>query len=153
MTDSFRKINFEEIEDIAGEWGIAEAGEARYIHHQVGAQRIGLTRYRLSADRRLGYGHSHREAEEMYVVLEGAGRAKVDDSVIDLANGDILRVAPECVREFEAGPDGMVLLATGIAAGDDVKAVEASGRRRREHGRVRRAVRRGLKRGGRQRAQ
>lgn len=69
--------------------------------------------YRFDPGQRLGFGHKHGEAEELYVVLEGAGRAKLDDRIIDLVEGDVLRVAPPVVREFEGGPDGMTLLATG----------------------------------------
>ena len=98
---------------------MGEIGEARYLREDVGAEGIGLTYYRMNPGRRTGFGHRHREAEEMYVVLSGAGRVKVDDEVIALRVHDVVRVAPASVREFEAGPDGLELLATGTHVDGD----------------------------------
>jgi mannose-6-phosphate isomerase-like protein (cupin superfamily) len=92
---------------------MGEIGEARYLREDVGAERIGLTFYRMNPGKRGGFGHRHEQAEEMYVVLSGSGRVKVDDEILDLAPRDVVRVAPASVREFEAGPDGMEMIATG----------------------------------------
>jgi uncharacterized cupin superfamily protein len=119
MSDRFGVINFTSVRDVATEWGMADAGEARHVREQVGAVRVGVTRYQLRAGRRFGFGHRHFVAEELYVVLFGDGRAKLDDEVIDLQHGDVLRVAPGCFREFEAGPAGLEILATGMHADDD----------------------------------
>ena len=53
------------------------------------------------------------EAEEVYVVLSGSGRVKLDDAVVDLRRLDALRVAPAVTRGFGAGPDGLELLVFG----------------------------------------
>ena len=57
--------------------------------------------------------HSHREQEEAYVVVAGSGRVLLDDEVIDLRQWDVVRVSPEVVRCFEAGPGGLDILAIG----------------------------------------
>ena len=113
MNNGYARINIDEVEDLAAKYGMGELGEARYLREDVGAEAIGLTYYRMNPGRRTGFGHRHKEAEEMYVVLNGSGRVKVDDEILDLRARDIVRVAPAAVREFEAGPDGMELLATG----------------------------------------
>ena len=61
--------------------------------------------------------HSHREQEEAYVVAAGSGRALLDGEVVELVQWDVLRVAPEVVRAFEAGPDGLALIAIGANLG------------------------------------
>ena len=57
--------------------------------------------------------HSHREQEEAYVVVAGSGRVRLDDEMRDIRQWDVVRVAPEVVRAFEAGPDGLELIAVG----------------------------------------
>ena len=58
-------------------------------------------------------GHRHREQEEAYVVVEGSGRMRLGDDVVDLKQWDVVRVAPDVVRAFEGGPDGLALIAIG----------------------------------------
>ena len=118
-TTGYGKTNIDDVDDLAAKYGMGELGEARYLREDVGAEAIGLTYYRMNPGRRTGFGHRHREAEEMYVVLSGSGRVKVSDEILDLRPHDVVRVAPAAVREFEAGPDGMELLATGTHVDGD----------------------------------
>ena len=57
--------------------------------------------------------HSHREQEEAYVVVAGSGRVLLDGEVREVRMWDVVRVAPTVVRAFEAGPDGLELIAVG----------------------------------------
>ena len=59
------------------------------------------------------FAHRHRTAEEIYVVLAGSGRVKLDDDLVDLAPLDAVRVSPGVTRSFEAGPDGLQVLVFG----------------------------------------
>jgi mannose-6-phosphate isomerase-like protein (cupin superfamily) len=59
------------------------------------------------------FGHRHERAEEVYVVLSGSGRVKVDDAVAEIGQLDAIRVAPAVTRAFEAGADGLELLVFG----------------------------------------
>ena len=68
-------------------------------------------------------GHSHREQEEAYVVISGSGRIRLDDEIREIRQWDVIRVAPPVVRAFEAGPDGLDVIAVG--------GNKARGRRRR----------------------
>ena len=116
--------NLLQIADLSEQFGIADVGEVRYVREQVGAERTGLTLYRMRPGRRDRFGHRHAAVEELYVCLSGSGRAKVDDELVELAPWDVLRVAPAAVRAFEAGPDGMDLLATGVHVPGDGEMLE-----------------------------
>jgi mannose-6-phosphate isomerase-like protein (cupin superfamily) len=72
-----------------------------------------LTHQRVPPGYRFPYGHSHHTQEEVYVVVRGSGRMKVDDEVFDLEEWDAVRVPPGMWRGFEAGPDGLELLVVG----------------------------------------
>jgi mannose-6-phosphate isomerase-like protein (cupin superfamily) len=119
MSTGYGQINIEDVEDIAAKFGMGEVGEARYVREDVGAEGVGLSWYRMNPGRRTGFGHRHDAVEELYVVLAGSGRVKLGDEILGLRRGDIVRVAPATVREFEAGADGMELLATGTHAQGD----------------------------------
>jgi hypothetical protein len=43
-------------------------------------------------------------AEEVYLILGGTGRVKLDDEIAEVRRLDAIRIAPEVVRAFEAGP-------------------------------------------------
>jgi quercetin dioxygenase-like cupin family protein len=70
--------------------------------------------------------HSHREQEEAYVVVAGSGRVLLDGEVHDLRQWDVVRVAPEVVRAFEAGPDGLDIIAVGGPKPEDGDGVMGS---------------------------
>ena len=57
--------------------------------------------------------HRHKQQEEVYVVLSGSGRLKLDDEIVDVKALDVVRVPGEVMRAFEAGPDGLDVLAFG----------------------------------------
>jgi mannose-6-phosphate isomerase-like protein (cupin superfamily) len=87
--------------------------EARLGRSALGAEQIGLSFFRYGPGFRAPIGHHHREQEEAYVVVAGSGRMKLDDEVIELRQWDAIRVAPEVVRAFEGGPEGLDLIAVG----------------------------------------
>jgi mannose-6-phosphate isomerase-like protein (cupin superfamily) len=112
MSD-YTKINLSEVKDLAPEYGMGDMGEARFARRQLGAEHIGLTLYAMNGGRRIGFGHTHGEVEEVYLVLSGGGRFKVGDEVIDVGPRDVVFVPPGTMREWEAGEDGMELVAFG----------------------------------------
>jgi mannose-6-phosphate isomerase-like protein (cupin superfamily) len=77
------------------------------------AENTGLSYHVVRPEQRQGFGHRHENAEEIYVVLSGSGRAKLDDEILDIETMDAIRVAPQVTRAFEAGPAGLELLAFG----------------------------------------
>jgi quercetin dioxygenase-like cupin family protein len=104
-------VNLKEIDNGAVEGG--STLEARFVRSHLGSDHIGVSHFRYAPDRRSAKGHSHKEQEEVYVVLGGSGRVKLDGELHDLRAWDVVRVAPETVRGFAAGPDGLELLAIG----------------------------------------
>src|SRR5262249_6066665 len=68
---------------------------------------------RVPPDYRFPYGHTHKEQEELYVVVRGSGRMKLDDEVVSVKEYDVIRVPPGTWRGYEAGPDGLELLVIG----------------------------------------
>jgi quercetin dioxygenase-like cupin family protein len=104
-------VNLHEIEDSAA--GRAEGVEARMGRKQLGSRDLGVSLFRYAPDLRNPMSHSHREQEEAYVVVGGSGRVRLDDEIRDLRRWDVVRVAPDVVRAFEAGPDGLELIAVG----------------------------------------
>jgi len=99
--------------ELLGRYELRQVVEARYVRDQLGAQQSGLTHYRLPPGRRQGWAHRHGITEEIYVVLSGSGRIKVDEDLFDLGVLDAVRVAPGSVRELKAGPEGLGVLAFG----------------------------------------
>jgi mannose-6-phosphate isomerase-like protein (cupin superfamily) len=69
--------------------------------------------------RNRGWAHRHRVAEEIYVVLNGSGRSKVDDERFELGPLDAARVAPGSARELAADDDGLEVLAFGLRSPGD----------------------------------
>jgi quercetin dioxygenase-like cupin family protein len=93
--------------------------DARFARKHLDSRELGVSRFRYEPGTRAPFGHSHREQEEAYVVTSGSGRVKLDDEIVDLNQWDVLRVAPEVVRGFEAGPDGLEVLAIGGTRPED----------------------------------
>jgi uncharacterized cupin superfamily protein len=87
--------------------------EARFARKHLGSRELGVSYFRYGPGVRPPYGHRHGSQEEAYVVVSGSGRLKLDDEVVDVREWDVIRVAPEVARGFEAGPDGLVLVAIG----------------------------------------
>jgi quinol monooxygenase YgiN/mannose-6-phosphate isomerase-like protein (cupin superfamily) len=106
-------INLEDVEDLAPKFGYGEMGEARFATGALGAAATGVSYQRIRPGVRQSFGHHHNHAEEVFVVLAGSGRVKIDDQIHDVKTLDAVRVAPESKRMFEAGADGLELLVFG----------------------------------------
>ncbi|HVW48466.1 MAG TPA: hypothetical protein VHA76_15525 [Solirubrobacterales bacterium] len=112
MTDYTHK-NLTEVKDSAPGFGFGELAEARFAKDDLDAARTGIAHLSLKPGKRMPFGHKHDEAEEIYVVIAGSGRMKLDDEIIEVVELDAIRVSPEVGRGIEAGPDGITVLAVG----------------------------------------
>ena len=113
MSTPFTHRKLTDVKDSAPEFGMDDVQEARFANDALDAERTGVTHLRLKPGRRVPFGHKHEEAEEVYVVIGGSGRLKLDDEIIEVERLDAIRVSPEVIRAFEAGPDGIEVLAVG----------------------------------------
>ncbi|HEY3959095.1 MAG TPA: hypothetical protein VGL68_01140 [Solirubrobacteraceae bacterium] len=107
----FATVNLLDVEDSIGER--APGIEGKFGRKHLDSRDLGVSLFRYAADLRSPMAHSHREQEEAYIVASGSGRVLLDGEVHELRQWDVLRVAPEVVRAFEAGPDGLDLIAVG----------------------------------------
>lgn len=115
----FALVHLPELEDSAARFGYGEYGEARFARGALDAQNTGLSLQSFRPGVRQAFGHTHQLDEEIYVVLEGGGLMAIDEETIAVRTLDAVRVAPGSARAFEAGPDGLTVLAVGTHhAGD-----------------------------------
>jgi mannose-6-phosphate isomerase-like protein (cupin superfamily) len=111
MTDYTIK-NLKDVEDVAAARG-AQGVEARMARSALGSEQLGVSYFSYGPGFRAPYGHKHKVQEEAYVVVSGSGRIKLDDDIVDVKQWDVIRVAPPVIRAFEAGPDGLEIIAVG----------------------------------------
>jgi mannose-6-phosphate isomerase-like protein (cupin superfamily) len=98
--------NLLEVTDSALQGGFSETQEARFARGPLEARDTGLAHQVVKAGKRQAFAHRHGQAEEIYVVLSGRGRVKLDAEVREIEPLDAIRVSPEVTRAFEAAPDG-----------------------------------------------
>ena len=109
--ERFAIVNLLELDDSVS--GRVEGLEGRFARTQLDSRDLGVSHFRYAPNLRASSGHRHRVQEEVYVVIAGAGQILLDDAVHELRRWDVVRVAPDVVRAFAAGPDGMELIAIG----------------------------------------
>jgi len=113
MATPFTLKKLTEVEDSASKFGFEAVQEARFAKNDLETADTGVSLHRVKAGKRQAFAHKHEGAEEVYVVLGGSGRVKLDDEIVAIEALDAIRVAPQVVRAFEAGPDGIEVLAFG----------------------------------------
>ncbi len=121
--DTFTIRNLAELVDMAKRFGYSEIGESRFAHGELEAERTGISHHRLHPGRRQAFGHRHIAAEEIYVVLSGSGRVKLDDEIAEIRALDAVRVGPGVTRQFEAGPEGLEFLALSMSSPGDAEVI------------------------------
>jgi uncharacterized cupin superfamily protein len=113
MAPKFTQVNLGDVDDAAPGNGFGEVWEARVARTALDAEETGITLFRLKPGRRSAFAHRHERAEEIYVILRGNGRMKLDDRVVDVHTLDAIRVSPAVTRAFEAGAAGLEYLVVG----------------------------------------
>jgi len=111
---SYTVKNLKDVEDAAAARGSSDV-EARFARKHLDSRELGVSYFRYVPGYRSKMGHSHREQEEVYIVTSGSGRVKLGEEILELRQWDVLRVAPEVIRAFEGGPEGLELVAVGGA--------------------------------------
>ena len=98
-----------DVPDMLGDY----PGEMRMATYEVDAEQAALTWRRMPAQTggKGAYGHRHKTQEEIYLVVSGTLQFKLEDDVIDVPAGTVVRVAPEVARSvWNEGPDDVELV-------------------------------------------
>ena len=111
--------NLREVEDMAPQFGMGPDMESRFAGRALGLERTGITLFSLKPGFRVPFGHRHEDQEEVYVVIRGAARIKIDDEIVELGLLDAVHVPGDTMRNLEAGPDGVDVIAFGERAGTE----------------------------------
>lgn len=119
MASPYTHRNLDEVEDSAPSFGFGEVQEARFANEAFDTEQTGFSFHRVKPGKRQAFGHRHDDAEEVYVIVSGSGRLKLDDDVIDIDRLDGIRVQAGVVRAFEAGDGGLEILAFGSRHRED----------------------------------
>jgi mannose-6-phosphate isomerase-like protein (cupin superfamily) len=118
----YTKQQLTQVENQAPRFGMPDELEARFARSAIEGRELGLSLFRLAPNFRIPFGHKHADQEEVYVVVKGSGRIKVEDEIVELSQWDAIRIDKDTMRNVEAGSDGIEYLAFG--AGDDPTEVE-----------------------------
>jgi mannose-6-phosphate isomerase-like protein (cupin superfamily) len=102
-----------DLEDVGSNFDGAPDLEFRLATKALELERSGLSYQRIPPGYRFPYGHTHKQQEELFVVVRGSGRMKLDDEVVDVREWDVVRIPPATWRGDEAGPEGLEILVFG----------------------------------------
>lgn len=111
-----------EVENQAPNFGMPDELEARFGRTPLAGKTLGLSLMKLDPGFRIPFGHKHEDQEEVYVVVRGSARIKVEDEIVEVGEWDAIRFDKNTMRNVEAGPEGVEYLAFG--AGDDPRDAE-----------------------------
>jgi mannose-6-phosphate isomerase-like protein (cupin superfamily) len=114
---AYTKQNLKNVENQAPKFDMPEEMDARFARRAIEGETLGLTLMKLAPNFRIPFGHKHEGQEEVYVVVRGSARVKVDDEIVELGEWDAIRFDKDTMRNVEAGPEGVEYLAFG--AGKD----------------------------------
>jgi mannose-6-phosphate isomerase-like protein (cupin superfamily) len=116
--------SFEEIPDVSGDY----PGEIRMsAASNLGNEQIAFTWRRMvpKTGGKGAYGHRHKNDEELYFILEGTVQFKLEDEIVELGPGHVVRCAPEVVRSvWNEGPEDVTLIIVGRRSEDPSVDVE-----------------------------
>ena len=102
-----------DLEDVGSNFDGAPDLEFRLATRRSSSSSPASSYQRIPPDYRFPYGHTHKEQEEVYVVVRGSGRMKLDDEIVEVNEWDVVRVPPGTWRGYEAGPEGLDILVFG----------------------------------------
>jgi uncharacterized cupin superfamily protein len=111
-------VNLDEVENVAPQFQMPEGMDVRFPKRMLGCTSGAVSVQMLAPGVRIPFGHAHEQQEEIYVIAEGSGRIKLDQEIRELRQWDLLRIGSGVMRDLEAGPDGITLVAFGAPLGE-----------------------------------
>jgi mannose-6-phosphate isomerase-like protein (cupin superfamily) len=103
----------EDVEDMAPKFGLSPGLESRFARKPLGLENSGVSYFKIAADFKQPFGHRHGEQEEVYVIVSGSARIRLEDEEHELRQWDVVRVPGHVTRALQGGPDGAEVLAFG----------------------------------------
>ena len=103
----------EDVDDQAPNVGLSPHLETRMARVPLEMQNAGVTYLRIAPGYRMPFAHKHKNPEEVYVLVSGSARIKLEDEIEEMKQWDAVRVPRETVRGFEAGDDGAEFIVVG----------------------------------------
>jgi quercetin dioxygenase-like cupin family protein len=111
---AYTHINLkEDVDDQAPNFGLSPNLETRMARVPLGMENSGVSYIRIAPGFRIPFAHKHKQQEEVYVLVNGTARIKIEDEVRDMKQWDAVRVHRDTVRGFEAGDDGAEFIVLG----------------------------------------
>jgi mannose-6-phosphate isomerase-like protein (cupin superfamily) len=119
-------VNLKQVDDMAPKFGLSPGLESRFARVPLELEHSGISYFRVAPEFRAPFGHTHSEQEEIYLVVAGSARVKLDDEIVELNEWDALRIPPRTMRGLEGGPEGAELIAFGAPSNEnrDVEMVQ-----------------------------
>jgi quercetin dioxygenase-like cupin family protein len=110
----YTKLNLkQDVEDQAPKFDMSPQLEFRVARDPLETENAAISYLRVAPNFRVPFGHTHSEQEEVYVLVGGSARIKLDDEVLELRPFDAIRIHRETMRNLEGGPDGAELILYG----------------------------------------
>ena len=107
----------EDVENSAPKFDMPDGMEARFARRPIEGKTLGISLFTLEPNFRIPFGHKHPNQEEVYVVVSGSARIKIEDEIVELKQWDAVRIGKDTMRNMEGGPEGAEYIAFG--AGTD----------------------------------
>jgi mannose-6-phosphate isomerase-like protein (cupin superfamily) len=110
----YTKVNLkDDVDDQAPNFGLEGKIEARMARVPLELEHQGVSYQRIAPNYRVPFAHRHKNQEEVYILISGSLRVKLEDEILELRPFDAIRVHKDTTRGFEAGPEGAELIAIG----------------------------------------
>jgi len=119
--------NLKEIDNQGVNFGLDENDiQLRMAKDPLECADCGLTYMRLGPGWRTPFGHNHKTQEEIYILVNGSARMKLEDKLVDMKPFTAVRVSPETMRSYEGGPEGaeLIVIGTPRTGGGDADIVQ-----------------------------
>ena len=117
----YTTVRIHDVENFAPQVGLDEDRyQIRLLRAPLGCASYGVSYERYAPGWRHPYGHRHTEQEEVYVLVRGHLRMKLDDEVIELGPWTAVRVSPSTIRGLHNPGEGDAeLIVIGAPATDE----------------------------------
>ena len=116
----FTVVNLKrDVEDMAPKFGMAPGVEARFARQNLGLENSGMSYFKIAPGYRMPFGHRHSDQEEVYAIVSGSARLKLDDEILELAQWDVVRIPRDTWRALEGGANGAEVIAFGAPNTDN----------------------------------